>query len=52
LGKSWHGHLGDLVARGNLSRGEISTQLGARGVSIVGVTATLQTLFDAGLLDN
>jgi len=50
-GKSWHTQLGDLVAQGDLSRGEISMELGASGVSIVRITATLQKLFDVGLLE-
>lgn len=50
-GKAWYIALGDRIARGDATRGEIIVQLGSEGVSLVEVTASIQKLFDKGLLE-
>jgi len=49
-GRPWHPDLGDMIAGGNMSQGEIISRLAAAGASIVNVTATLQNLFNNGLM--
>jgi radical SAM family RiPP maturation amino acid epimerase len=50
-GKAWYGALGDRIARGDATRGEIIVQLGSEGISLVEVTASIQKLFERGLLE-
>ena len=51
-GKSWHGVLGDLIARGETSAGEIITMLASDGAPLLEVTSAMQKIFEKGLLED
>ena len=51
-GKPWYGALGDLIAEGESSAGEIITQVASGGVPLPEVMSMAQQLFDRGLFDD
>lgn len=51
-GKAWYADLGDLIDKGESSRRQISTRLGAKGISLVEISAMIRKIFDKGLLEN
>jgi hypothetical protein len=51
-GKTWYAALGELIAKGETSRGQIITQLASEGVPLLEVTSILQKIFDKSLLEN
>jgi len=51
-GKVWHGALGDLIAQGETSAGEIITTLASDGAPLLEVTSAMQKIFERGLLED
>ena len=51
-GKTWYAALGELIAKGETTRGQIIARFASEGVPLLEVTSILQKVFDKGVLED